>query len=128
MNPLWNAVFALFLALGIWCRLRAPELLCRAFAPVLAFFGVSGVPVGRALGDLFTIAGSAGLIFVAWSDRIMIGADFMLGIDTLLTALGFGLLGSWLFARSEQTSTMEDLMDEAEWDDVGKLPPAGSPD
>ena len=128
MNPLWNAVFALILALGIWCRLRAPELLCRALAPVLAFFGVSGVPVGRALGDLFIIAGSTGLLFVAWSDRILIGADFMLGMDTLLTALGFGLLGSWLFARAEQTSTVDDLMDEAEWDDVGKLPPAGSPD
>lgn len=128
MNPLWNALFALFLALGIWCRLRAPDLLCRALGPVLAFFGVSGVPVGRALGDLFIIAGSAGLIFVAWSDRIMIGADFMLGIDTAVTALGLGLVGAWLFARAEQTSTVEDLLDEAEWDDVGKLPPAETPD
>lgn len=128
MNPLWNAVFALFLALGICCRLRAPDLLCRALAPLLAFFGVSGVPVGRALGDLFLIAGSAGLIFVAWSDRIMIGADFMLGVDTLVTALGLGLVGAWLFARAEQTSTVEDLLDEAEWDDGGKLPPARSPD
>ncbi len=91
---------------------------------MLAFFGISGVPVGRALGDLFFIAGTTGLVFIAWSDRIMIGADFMLGIDTLVTALGFGLGGAWLFARAEQTSTVEDLMDEAEWDDVGKLPPA----
>jgi hypothetical protein len=128
MNPLWNAVFALLLATGIWCRLRAPELLCRALTPVLAFFGVSGVPVGRALGDLFTIAGTTGLLFVAWSDRIMIGADFMLGLDTLLTALGLGLVGAWLFARAEQTSTVDDLLDEAEWDDVGKLPPAQTPD
>ena len=114
MNPLWNALFALFLLLGIWCRVRAPELLCRALGPVLAFFGVSGVPVGRALGDLFIIAGSTGLLFVAWSDRILIGADFMLGIDTLVTALGLGLAGAWLFARAEQTSTLEDLMDEAD--------------
>jgi len=130
MNPLWNAVFALLLALGIWCRLRAPELLCRAFAPVLAFFGVSGVPVGRALGDLFLIAGSAGLIFIAWSDRILIGTDFMLGLDTLLTALGLGLVGAWLFARAEQTSTVDDLLAEAEdeYGDVGKLPPAQTPD
>jgi hypothetical protein len=128
MNPLWNAVFALLFAIGIWCRLRAPELLCRALTPVLAFFGVSGVPVGRALGDLFTIAGTTGLLFVAWSDRIMIGADFMLGLDTLLTALGLGLVGAWLFARAEQTSTVDDLLDEAEWDDVGKLPPAQTPD
>lgn len=114
MNPLWNAVFALFLLVGIWCRVRAPELLCRSLAPVLAFFGVSGVPVGRALGDLFVIAGTVGLLFVAWSDRIMIGVDLFLGIDTLVTALGLGLAGAWLFARAEQTSTLEDLMDEAD--------------
>ena len=85
MNPLWNLVFALFLVTGIWCRLRAPELLCRPFAPLLGYFGVAGVPVGRALGDLFIIAGTAGLLFVAWSDRIMIGVDLFLGVDVLLT-------------------------------------------
>ena len=132
MNPLWNVVFALFLAVGIWCRLRAPDLLCRALAPMLLFFGVSGVPVGRALGDLFGIAGVLGLLFVAWSDRIMIGVDLMLGIDTMVTALGLGLVGAWAFARAEQTSTVEDLMDEAwdqDWDrDSGKLPPPQTPE
>ena len=131
MNPLWNLLFALFLAVGIWSRVRAPELLCRALAPVLAYFGVAGIPVGRAVGDLFMIAGTAGLLFVAWSDRIMIGVDLLLGIDTLVTALGLGLAGAWLFARAERTSTVEDLLDEAEWEhgaDVGKLPPARTPD
>jgi hypothetical protein len=129
MNPLWNALFALLLVVGIWCRLRAPEVICRALAPVLGFFGVAGVPVGRACGDLFVIAGTAGLLFVAWSDRIAIGADLFLGIDTLVTALGLGLVGAWGFARAEQTSTVDDLLDEAdEWEDVGKLPPARSPD
>lgn len=116
MNPLWNVLFALLLLTGIWCRLRAPELLCRSLAPLLAFFGVAGVPIGRALGDLFTIAGTAGLIFVAWSDRIMIGVDLFLGIDVLFTSLGLGLAGAWLFARAEQTSTVQDLLDEAEDD------------
>jgi hypothetical protein len=116
MNPLWNLLFALFLATGIVCRLRAPEILCRGLAPVLGFFGVAGVPVGRALGDLFTIAGTAGLLFVAWSDRIMIGVDLFLGIDTLVTSLGLGLAGAWLFARAEQTSTVEDLLQEVEDD------------
>ncbi len=130
MNPLWNALFALFLLLGIWCRVRAPDLVCRALGPVLAVFGVAGVPVGRAAGDLFLIAGTAGLLFVAWSDRIMIGVDLFLGIDTLVTALGLGLAGAWLFARAEQTSTVDDLLDEAqdEYGNVGKLPPARTPD
>ena len=117
MNPLWNLLFALFLVLGIWSRVRAPDLLCRALAPLLGYFGVSGVPVGRAVGDLFMIAGTAGLLFVAWSDRIMIGIDLLLGIDTLVTALGLGLAGAWLFARAEQTSTVDDLLGEVE-DDV----------
>jgi len=130
MNPLWNALFALFLLLGIWCRVRAPDLVCRALGPLLGFFGVAGVPVGRAAGDLFLIAGTAGLLFVAWSDRIMIGVDLFLGIDTLVTALGLGLAGAWLFARAEQTSTVDDLLDEAddEYGNVGKLPPARTPD
>ena len=116
MSPLWNLVFALFLVTGIWCRLRAPELLCRPLGPVLGYFGVAGVPVGRALGDLFFIAGTAGLLFVAWSDRIMIGVDLFLGIDVLLTSLGLGLTGAWLFSRAEQTSTVDDLLREAEDD------------
>jgi hypothetical protein len=123
MNPAWNLVFALLLAVGIWCRLRAPELLCRALGPLLLFFGVNGVPVGRALGDLFGIAGVLGLLFVAWSDRIMIGHDLMLGIDTLVTSLGLGLAGAWVFARAEQTSTVEDLLEEAEWDQSRGTPP-----
>ena len=131
MNPLWNALFALFLLLSAGAAVGTlPDLVCRALGPVLAFFWVAGGPVGRAAGDLFLIAGTAGLLFVAWSDRIMIGVDLFLGIDTLVTALGLGLAGAWLFARSEQTSTVDDLLDESEdeYGNVGKLPPARTPD
>ncbi len=60
----------------------------------------------------------------------MMGVDLFFGIDTFVTALGLGLAGAWLFARAEQTSTVDGLLDEAddEYGNVGKLPPARTPD
>ena len=127
MNPVWNLPFALFLATSAWCRLGSGEPLAGLLSPLLGFFGVSGVQVRRALADLFGIAGGAGLLFVAWSDRIAVAPDLWLGVDAVATSLGLGLVGAWLFARAEATSTAEDLLDEAEWDDVGKLPPEPPP-
>ena len=99
MSPLWNIPFALLVAVAAWSRIAAPAPLVRWLTPVLGFFGVSG-PVDRSLGDLFGVAGVVGLVFVAWSDRILIVPDAVLGLDVLLTSLGLGLAAARVLSRA----------------------------
>ena len=97
--PAWNIPFAVLCAAAIWVRVRPAHTALAIAAPVLAFFGVGGVPVRQAASDALGIGGAAGLLFVAWSDDLAVAADAWLAIDALAIAFGGGLLGAWLLSR-----------------------------
>lgn len=99
MTPWWNLPFAVLVGLALWSRVGRAEPLAALCEPVLSFFGVGGVSVKRAMTDLFGLAGVAGLLFVAWADRLAIALDGWVLVDALLSALGLGLVYAWGLAR-----------------------------
>lgn len=99
MTPAWNIPFAVLCLAAVWVRVRPADTALAIAEPLLAFFGVGGVPVRQAASDALGIGGAAGLLFVAWSDELAVAADAWLAIDALAIAFGGGLLGAWLLAR-----------------------------
>ena len=99
MTPAWNIPFAILCLSAIWVRVRPADTALAIAEPLLAFFGVGGVPVRLAASDALGIGGAAGLLFVAWSDELAVAADAWLAIDALAIAFAGGLLGAWLLAH-----------------------------
>ena len=99
MNPAWNIPFAVLCLAAVWVRVRPADTALAVAEPLLSFFGVGGVSVRQAASDALGIGGVAGLLFVAWSDRLPVAADAWLAIDALAIAFGGGLLGAWVLAR-----------------------------
>ncbi|HUS67469.1 MAG TPA: hypothetical protein VMZ28_23190 [Kofleriaceae bacterium] len=99
MTPAWNIPFAVLCLAAVWVRVRPADTALAIAEPLLAFFGVGGVPVRLAASDALGIGGAAGLLFVAWSDELAVAADTWLAIDALAIAFAGGLLGAWLLAR-----------------------------
>ena len=99
VTPWWNLPFALLVGLALWSRVGRAEPLAALCEPVLSFFGVGGVSIKRAMTDLFGLAGVAGLLFVAWADRLAVTLDGWVLLDALVSALGLGLLYAWSLAR-----------------------------
>ena len=99
MSETWNIPFAVLCLAAVWVRVRPADTALAIAEPLLAFFGVGGVPVRLAASDALGIGGVAGLLFVAWSDRLAVAADAWLALDAVAVAIGAGLLGAWLLSR-----------------------------
>ena len=124
MSPIWNLPFAVLLVLALLCRLRPEGGLAAGLEPALRFFGVGG-PAGRAAADFLGITAVAGLLFVAWSDRIPLTGDLWLAVDLALTALGLGLAGAWILGRADEQPAPAAPPERLTMMDVDELPHRG---
>jgi hypothetical protein len=139
MNPWWNLPFAVLVALGLWCRLGAPERVIDWLGRLLRYFGVADPSSERqAAADLLGIAGVTGLLFSGWADRLSVAHPAWLAMDAVATSLGVGLLGAWTLSRlgreRAETAQISRQMTMIEIDSVGRGdtvvdpgPPASDP-
>ena len=126
MSPVWNLPFAVLLVLALLCRLRPDGGLVAGLEPALRFFGVGG-PAARAAADFLGITAVAGLLFVAWSDRIPLAppSDAWLAVDLALTAPGLGLAGAWILGRAGEPAAAAPPPERLTMMDVDELPHRG---